>query len=75
MYGEAGSGELRGRSSPQKRKANLASGLRRGTIEGDTRLAIAGDYLYVSSVEGAVTAGVRAADRLLDRFRAEGSMV
>lgn len=47
--------------------ARLAE-FRRGGPEGDGRIALAGDYLYVSSVEGAVTAGVEAADRLLRRM-------
>lgn len=36
--------------------------------EGDGRATVAGDYLYVSSVEGAVTSGTGAADRLIERL-------
>lgn len=43
---------------------------RRGVVEEEGRVALAGDYLYVSSVEGAVTAGQEAADRLLRRLKA-----
>src|SRR5690606_35060406 len=39
--------------------------MRRTGIEGEGRLAIAGDYLQVSSVEGAVTSGLQAAERLV----------
>ena len=38
----------------------------RGGVEGSGRIVLAGDYLYTPSVEGAVTAGGRAARRLLE---------
>jgi protoporphyrinogen/coproporphyrinogen III oxidase len=41
---------------------------RRGGVEGEGRVVLAGDYLYVSSVEGAVTAGTLAAGRLVPRL-------
>lgn len=37
----------------------------RRAVSGDARIALAGDYLYAPTVEGAVTSGVRAAGRLL----------
>jgi oxygen-dependent protoporphyrinogen oxidase len=42
---------------------------RRRELEGGGRAAVAGDYQYVSSVEGAVTAGAAAAERLVARLR------
>lgn len=41
---------------------------RGGGIEGDAPLALAGDYLYSPSVEGALTSGLTAAERLLRRL-------
>jgi protoporphyrinogen/coproporphyrinogen III oxidase len=46
---------------------------RRGGVEGEGRVAVAGDYLYVSSIEGAVTAGTRAAERLISRLGTPGA--
>lgn len=43
------------------------AGFRGGGIEGDAPLVLAGDYLYSPSVEGAVTSGIAAAERLLQR--------
>ena len=43
---------------------------RRGGVEGEGPAVITGDYLYVSSAEGAVTAGLQAAERLLRRLDA-----
>lgn len=40
---------------------------RRGGVEGDGKVAVAGDYLYASSVEGAVTSGTLAAERIMLR--------
>lgn len=42
---------------------------RSGAVEGDGPIALAGDYLYVPSVEGAVLAGADAARRLVQRFK------
>ncbi|HEV2146706.1 MAG TPA: NAD(P)/FAD-dependent oxidoreductase [Longimicrobiaceae bacterium] len=47
--------------------ARLAE-FRRGGVEGDEPVALAGDYLHAPTVEGAVTAGVRAARRVLQRL-------
>ena len=47
-----------------------AAEFRRGGVEGDAPAVVAGDYLYVSSAEGAVTAGLQAAERLLRRLGA-----
>lgn len=41
---------------------------RRQGVEEDAPVAVAGDYQYASSVEGAVTAGLQAAERLLARL-------
>jgi oxygen-dependent protoporphyrinogen oxidase len=41
---------------------------RSGNLEGDSRLAVAGEYLYSPSAEGAVYSGERAAERLLARL-------
>lgn len=38
----------------------------RRAVSGEARIALAGDYLFAPTVEGAVTAGVRAAGRLLE---------
>jgi oxygen-dependent protoporphyrinogen oxidase len=38
----------------------------RRAVSGEGRIALAGDYLYSPTVEGAVTAGVGAANRVLD---------
>lgn len=43
---------------------------RAGGLETDPRVAFAGDYLYAPTVEGAVTAGLRAAERILSRAQA-----
>jgi oxygen-dependent protoporphyrinogen oxidase len=43
---------------------------RRNGAEGGGRAVVAGDYQYVSSVEGAVTSGTLAADRLIARLAA-----
>lgn len=43
---------------------------RGGGIEGGAPLVLAGDYLYSPSVEGAVTSGITAAERLLRRLDA-----
>ncbi len=43
---------------------------RGGGIEGDAPLVLAGDYLYSPSVEGAVTSGITAAERLARRLGA-----
>jgi oxygen-dependent protoporphyrinogen oxidase len=40
----------------------------RAGVEGDGPVALAGDYLYTPSVEGAITAGSAAARRLLERL-------
>jgi len=37
---------------------------RGGVLDAEPRIALAGDYLYAPTVEGAVTAGLRAADRI-----------
>lgn len=42
---------------------------RDGSLESGTMLALAGDYLYSPSVEGAVVSGSEAARRLLSRLR------
>lgn len=42
---------------------------RRGGVE-EGRVVLAGDYLHVPTVEGAVVSGVRAAGRVLERVRA-----
>jgi protoporphyrinogen oxidase len=39
----------------------------RRAVSGDERIALAGDYLYAPGVEGAVTAGIRAAGRILEK--------
>lgn len=49
--------------------ARLAE-FRRGGVEGDGPVALAGDYLHAPTVEGAVTSGVRAACRVLHRIPA-----
>lgn len=41
---------------------------RRGGVEGEEKVAVAGDYLYASSAEGAVTAGTVAAERIMRRI-------
>jgi oxygen-dependent protoporphyrinogen oxidase len=41
---------------------------RAGAVEGDGRIALAGDYLRAPNVEGAVTSGLAAARRLLERL-------
>lgn len=41
---------------------------RRGGVEGHGRVTVAGDYLYGASVEGAVTAGTLAAERMMRRI-------
>jgi protoporphyrinogen/coproporphyrinogen III oxidase len=38
---------------------------RQGALETEPRVALAGDYLYAPNVEGAVTSGLRAAERVL----------
>lgn len=43
---------------------------RRGGVEGQGPVALAGDYLHAPTVEGAVTAGVRAAGRVVQRVGA-----
>jgi oxygen-dependent protoporphyrinogen oxidase len=45
---------------------------REGRVEGDGPIALAGDYLVSPTIEGAVTSGTRAAERLLARLRARG---
>lgn len=45
-----------------------------GALETDPRLALAGDHLVAPSVEGAVTSGLRAAERILATLRAAGSI-
>jgi protoporphyrinogen oxidase len=42
---------------------------RGGEVEGDGPVALAGDYLVSPTIEGAVTAGMRAAERILSRLR------
>lgn len=42
--------------------------LRRAAWESSARVVLAGDYLYAPTVEGAATAGLAAADRLLARL-------
>jgi oxygen-dependent protoporphyrinogen oxidase len=44
-------------------------GLRAAAWDSSPRAVLAGDYLYAPTVEGAVTAGLGAADRLLSRLR------
>jgi oxygen-dependent protoporphyrinogen oxidase len=41
-----------------------------GAVEGDGPIALAGDYLVSPTIEGAVTAGMRAAERILSRLHA-----
>jgi oxygen-dependent protoporphyrinogen oxidase len=48
------------------------AGLRRALSEDPGRVALAGDYLHVPSVEGAVMSGVRAAERVLGSVGAAG---
>jgi oxygen-dependent protoporphyrinogen oxidase len=43
---------------------------RAGALESDARIAFAGDYLHAPNVEGAVTTGLSAADRILAALRA-----
>ncbi|HEX2190198.1 MAG TPA: FAD-dependent oxidoreductase [Longimicrobiaceae bacterium] len=50
--------------------ARLAD-FRRGGVEGGAPVALAGDYLHAPTVEGAVTAGVRAALRVMHRVGAD----
>lgn len=52
--------------------AHLAR-FRSGGLETEPRVAFAGDYLYAPNVEGAVTAGLRAADRILAGARTDFS--
>jgi oxygen-dependent protoporphyrinogen oxidase len=42
---------------------------RKGGVEGDGPIALAGDYLVSPTIEGAVTSGTSAAERLLSRLR------
>ncbi len=44
----------------------------RGAMEGDARIALAGDYLVAPTVEGAVASGWRAAERIAARLGPEG---
>jgi oxygen-dependent protoporphyrinogen oxidase len=44
------------------------AGARGGALESGSRVALAGDYLYAPNVEGAVTAGLGAAERMLGRL-------
>jgi hypothetical protein len=45
---------------------------RGGAVEGDGPIALAGDYLVSPTIEGAVTSGTSAAERLLTRLRTRG---